>query len=77
MLSSLPSSSEAWKPSEGSQLQKQRKQEETGQDRTQETEIPLLPEQLDLDEDSVSPKYNGIELGEREVPRGGNIAVPN
>lgn len=47
------------------------------QDSSQETEVPLLSDQLESDEDSIFPKYNGIGLGEREVPRGENIAVPN
>lgn len=83
----LPSSSEAWKLSEGalpsrpkvlsSRNAAQRKQEGTLQDSSQETEVPLLSDQLESDEDSIFPKYNGIGLGEREVPRGENIAVPN
>lgn len=57
----------------------ERKQEEaaTGQDSTQEIKVLLLFKQLELDEDAIFPKYNGIGLGEKEVPRGQNITVPN
>lgn len=57
----------------------ERKQEEaaTGQDSTQEIKVLLLFKQLELDEDVIFPKDNGIGVGGREVPQGENIAVPN
>ena len=49
----------------------------TGRDSTQEIKVLLLFKQLELNEDAIFPKYNGIGVGEREVPRGENIAAPN
>lgn len=38
---------------------------------------PAAVREMELDEDSIFPQYNGIGLGEREVVQGENIAVPN
>lgn len=76
--SGIPRGSAA-EPTQGSQLQKRGAERAGGNwaGRHSGNRGPAAVRQLELDEDSIFLKYNGIGLGEREVPRGENIAVPN
>jgi len=39
--------------------------------------VLLLFNQMELDEDTILPKYNGIGVGQSDVPWGEYMAMPN